>query len=232
MKIEMELGKLRDALVNAKAMPELIAHHQKELESGFRHASLVTPAEKTPPNRVVKGPQLPLPKMEQISTRTKRREPEGSEPELSKVERLMLIALAQHPVGLSRKQVLIFTGYRHSGQTSSAFARLLAAAYVEARAGLLYITAWGLTALGPYESLPIGDELRAQLLNGSNDLLAVEKVILRRASEVYPAVIDRTTARGDYAHSGQTSSAFARLIAMNYLTKAPGGVRAAEELFG
>ncbi|HSX22294.1 MAG TPA: DUF87 domain-containing protein [Gaiellaceae bacterium] len=151
---------------------------------------------------------------------------------LPKCERSMLIALAQHPRGLTRKQVLIFSGYRHSGTTTKAFARLLAEGLAQSSQGLMVATPEGLRALGDYEPLPIGDELRAQLLNGGGDLSAMEKEILRRACEAYPQAIDRTSARGDYAHSGSTTKSFARLIAMNYVKKVRGGVLAAEELFG
>ncbi len=151
---------------------------------------------------------------------------------LSKCERAIMIALAQHPDGLTRKQVLIFTGYRHSGTTTTAFARLIAEEYVETRQGLLVATPRGLITLGPYEKLPVGDALRASLLNGHSDLSTMEQALLRRVCEVYPNPIDRTAARGDYAHSGSTTTAFARLIALNYIKKARGGVVAADELFG
>jgi hypothetical protein len=147
------------------------------------------------------------------------------------MERLMLVALAQHPDGLTRKQVLIFSGYRHSGSTTSAFARLLADEYAEKSHGMLVATSRGMVTLGDFDPLPLGDDLRATLLNGHSDLSTMEKEILRRTCEVYPESISRESARGDYAHSGSTTSAFARLIAMNYVVKAPGGIRAAEELF-
>jgi len=151
---------------------------------------------------------------------------------LSKCERSMLAALAQHPRGLTRKQVLIFSGYRHSGTTTSAFARLIADGFAVSGAGLLTATSAGLSKLGDYDPLPTGDALRTQLLNGSGDLSQMEKEILRRVCDAYPEIVDRTTARGNYAHSGSTTSAFARLIAMNYVKKVRGGVLAAEELFG
>ena len=144
----------------------------------------------------------------------------------------MLAVLAQHPRGLTRKQILIFSGYRHSGTTTQAFARLLSEGCAESRQGLMFATPAGLEKLGDYEPLPTGDELRARLLNGSSDLSVMEKEILRRVCDAYPEAIDRTSARGDYAHSGSTTSAFARLIAMNYVKKVRGGVLAAEELFG
>jgi hypothetical protein len=71
----------------------------------------------------------------------------GTDPEasvgdgpFSKCERTLLIVLAQHPRGLSRKQALIFSGYRHSGTTTTAFAHLLADRVVESRAGRLVAT--------------------------------------------------------------------------------------------
>jgi hypothetical protein len=151
---------------------------------------------------------------------------------LSKCERSMLAVLAQHPRGLSRKQVLIFSGYRHSGTTTSAFARLLSEGLASSGNGMLVATPAGLDKLGDYDPLPTGDALRGQLLNGHGDLSQMEKEILRRVCDAYPETVDRTTARGNYAHSGSTTSAFARLIAMNYVKKVRGGVLAAEELFG
>jgi len=177
--------------------------------------------------RAVRGPQLALPVIEKPSPT-----PAVTSAELKHVERAMLVALAQHPGGLTRKQVLIFTGYRHSGTTTTAFARILERGFAEARLGVLFATSAGLEAIGDYDPLPTGDALRAKLLNGGDDLSQMEKEILRRVCEGYPDVVDRTTARGDYKHSGSTTTAFARLIAMNYVTKARGGVRAAEELFG
>jgi hypothetical protein len=157
---------------------------------------------------------------------------DGSDRPLSKCERMMLVALAQHPNGLSRKQVLIFSGYRHSGTTTTAFGYLISKGFAQSSGGRMSVTGSGMHELGDYDPLPVGDDLRRRLLNGSNDLSTMEKEILRRVCDVYPEPIDRTTARGDYAHSGSTTTAFARLIAMNYLTKVRGGVRAAEELFG
>lgn len=144
----------------------------------------------------------------------------------------MLVALAQHPSGLTRKQVLVFSGYRHSGTVTKAFARMLAEGFAESDKGVMTVTAAGRDKIGDYEPLPVGDDLRRNLLNGSSKLNTMEKEILRRACEVYPQPIDRTSARGDYAHSGSITKAFARLIAMNYVTKVRGGIVAAQELFG
>ena len=168
-------------------------------------------------------------------TATKTREPsQATTPAdaLSKCESTLLAALAQHPRGLSRKQILIFSGYRNSGSTNRAFARLISDGFVVSFSGFLTATDRGLDKLGDYEPLPVGDELRARLLNGSSDLALVEKEILRRVCDAYPEPIDRTSARGDYANSGSTNRAFARLITMNYVKKVRGGVLAAEELFG
>jgi hypothetical protein len=168
------------------------------------------------PNRVVRGPQLALP---------------TTEGAFSRLERAIMIALAQHPDGLTRKQVLVFTGYANSGTVGAAFAKLIAGGHAESRNGQLAITASGVSVLGGYEPLPLGDELRASLLHGNSSLSALEKEILGNVCAAYPNVIDRTTARGKYANSGTVGAAFAKLITMGYVHKAPGGTRAAEELF-
>lgn len=152
--------------------------------------------------------------------------------DLSKCERTLLVVLAQHPTGVTRKQALTFAGYARSGTTNAAFARLLALTYARSQGTHLIPTEQGATALGSWEPLPIGDALRARLLNGSSDLSGVEKVLLGAACAAYPNMVARREALGTYARSGTTNAAFARLIAMGYLRKVSGGIVAGEELFG
>lgn len=163
---------------------------------------------------------------------------EDATDELSKCERLMLTTLAQHPDGLTRKQVLVFIGYSHSGTTTTAFGRLYTRGWIASQGvGVLGITGEGKRVLGSYVGLPVGDQLRHDLLHGdlslnANALSEAEKVILKNVCEVYPLAISRTEARGHYSHSGTTTTAFSRLIRMGYLQKHPHGIVAAKELFG
>ena len=145
----------------------------------------------------------------------------------------MLIALAQHPGGLTKKQVHVHTGYASSGSTSAAFADLARDGWAAADGNRLAITVRGLDALGPFDPLPLGDELRAWLLAGDK-LSTMEKALLDEICAAYPqpvakgAVLEKT----GYASSGSTSAAFAKLVAYNYaIPQGASMLKAAEELF-
>lgn len=147
--------------------------------------------------------------------------------------RAILTALAQHPDGLTKGQILIHTGYRSSGPVSSCFADLARNGWTEVRAGRVTITDAGFKALGPYNPLPTGADLRDHLLNGSK-CSTMEKAMLRALFDAYPDSIGKGVIleRTGYASSGPTSAAFARLVALGYASKeGRGHLRASERLF-
>ncbi|MGH9644405.1 MAG: hypothetical protein ACRD3Q_18540 [Terriglobales bacterium] len=147
--------------------------------------------------------------------------------------RAMLTTLAQHQEGLTKKQILIHTGYRSSGPVSTCFADILREEWVSAVGSKLQITSKGLEALGPFDPLPTGAELRQQLLTGSK-CSTMEKAMLRELFESHPhglpkgQILERT----GYASSGPVSSAFARLVALGYAVQSGRSeLRASEDLF-
>jgi hypothetical protein len=149
------------------------------------------------------------------------------------MHRAMLIALAQHPEGLTKKQILVHTGYASSGPVSTAFADLARDGHVAAEGNRLQVTRAGLAALGPFDPLPLGDELREWLLSGDK-LSTMEKALLRSVCDAYPNAISKgdVLAKANYASSGPVSSAFAKLVAYNYvIPQGPSMLKAAEELF-
>jgi hypothetical protein len=153
--------------------------------------------------------------------------------DLPKMHRAMLIALAQHQDGLTKQQILVHTTYASSGPVSKAFADLARESYVELDGNRLRITDAGLAALGSFDPLPVGDELRAWLLNGDK-LSTMEKALLTRICDAYPNAIRKGEIldQAGYASSGPVSAAFAKLVAYNYAV--PHGkstLKAAEELF-
>lgn len=160
--------------------------------------------------------------------------PSSSGTPLKAMHRAMLTALAQHPHGLSKKQILIHTGYASSGPVSTAFADLARGGAVTAAGPGLQITSEGLRQLGDYEKLPLGDALRAHLLS-SGRLSTMEAALLRAICDAYPqpirkgAVLEAT----GYKSSGPVSSAFAKLVKFNYVrSQGPALLIATEELFG
>jgi hypothetical protein len=149
------------------------------------------------------------------------------------MHRAMLIALAQHPDGLTKKQILVHTGYASSGPVSTAFADLTRQDFVESQGTRLVITPLGTHTLGDFEPLPVGDALREWLLSG-NKLNGMEKALLFRICEAYPEAIRKgdVLERAGYASSGPVSSAFAKLVAYNYaIPQGASMLKAAEELF-
>ena len=152
---------------------------------------------------------------------------------LPRMERAMLVALAQHPDGLSRRKIRIHTGYRDSGAVSAAFARLLREAWVKDAGANLVITQSGLRKLGRYEPLPVGDELRKSLLT-SDKLPIMERKMLVAICDAFPKTITRGRVRevAGYQDSGATSAALAHLVALDYVVKNGGELSATPELFG
>lgn len=147
--------------------------------------------------------------------------------------RAILTALAQHREGLTKGQILVHTGYRSSGPVSACFAELARNGWMVPDRGGVAITEQGLQALGAYEPLPTGADLRQHLLNGGK-CSTMEKAMLKVLFEAYPesiakgAILEAT----GYASSGPVSAAFARLVALGYARKAGHGtLTAAQELF-
>jgi hypothetical protein len=152
---------------------------------------------------------------------------------LAKMHRAMLTALAQHPDGLTKKQILVHTGYASSGPVSTAFANLAREGWVAADGYRLRLTIPGHAALGDYEPLPVGDELRAWLLSGDK-LSGMEKALLAQICDAYPEAIRKgdVLEKAQYASSGPVSTAFAKLVAYHYaIPQGASMLKAADELF-
>lgn len=144
-------------------------------------------------------------------------DPENSA-QLSKMARTMLTVLAQHPDGLTKSQILVHAEYRSSGSVSSTFAQLVTNGWVSIGAGRMMITSKGLSELGPYEPLPTGAALLQHLLDG-NKLSKMEKALLSSVAKEYPSDVSKghVLEQTGYASSGSVSSAFAKLVACNYV---------------
>lgn len=144
----------------------------------------------------------------------------------------MLIALAQHPAGLTRKKLRIHSGYADSGPTSKAMAAIIEAGWVALDGEKLVIGSAGLAALGPFDPLPTGAALLKHILDG-NRLKPAAKKMLKVICEAFPAPISRTEIRerSGYADSGPTSKALAHLVKLDYVTVYGRDLRAADELF-
>lgn len=153
--------------------------------------------------------------------------------ELSKCERAILTAYAQNPDGITRQSALIFAGYRASGDTSKAFARLISEGWIIQVGAGHAVTKLGLDALGEFTRLPTGDKLRDQIRNGAR-FSPVERKLIGVIFDSYPKDISRsdTIMGAGYRPSGDTSKALAKFVAMGYVEKIGNSMlRASAKLF-
>ena len=138
--------------------------------------------------------------------------------QLSRMERSFLTALAQHPDGLTKRQLLTHTDYASSGPVSATFARMVRESWVdEPIQSSLRITAAGLAVLGPFEPLPKGAALR-ELRLSSPKLSPMEKAILGVLFGNYPHGITKREILGatGYASSGPVSATFAKFVRLGW----------------
>lgn len=130
---------------------------------------------------------------------------------LGKCERSLLSTLAQFPDGCSRKKLILLSGYCWSGSTQNALGKLRSLGLVEgSNSGTIRITKDGL-ACGPFESLPVGEELIRYWLTFPH-FGKCEREMLRALSQ-HPNGLDRDAlleATG-YEWSGSTQNALGTL---------------------
>lgn len=147
--------------------------------------------------------------------------------------RKMLMALAQHPDGLTKPQILLHAGYASSGPVSTSFADILKKGWAGTSGSRLVITEDGTTELGDFDPLPTGSDLLDFLLTG-NKLDKLEKALLKTCCDVYPEEISKSEIldRARYKSSGPVSTAFAKLVRYTYLVSSGRSMlRASEALF-
>lgn len=157
---------------------------------------------------------------------------EKSEINIGKGERIVLIAIAQHPDGVDREQITILTGYKRSSRDAY-IQRLIQKEYcmIEYFSNNIYVTKKGISFLGnDYQPLPTGDELREYWLN---KLPAGEKICFEKIVDYFPDSIsrDKLSEMTDYKRSSR--DAYLQRLAQRKLIKIlPGSaVIASEKLF-
>lgn len=153
---------------------------------------------------------------------------------LSRMQREFLTVLAQHPEGLTKGRLLAIAAYSSNGATSRTFAQFMADGWTTApQPGSLRVTDAGLAALGPYDPLPDGEELR-QLRLRHRALGSFEQKVLEILFARYPDGVAKgeILQEAGYSSNGATSRAFAKLARMGWAEKStPGSLRAADFFF-
>lgn len=152
---------------------------------------------------------------------------------LSKMERAMLTAMAQHPRGLSKAQILLHADYTACGKTSTAFAKFAAMDWMRGEGGVFTITQGGRLALGRFKPLPVGAAMRELLLSEQSKLETMEKALLAVLFKRYPGAVakGKILEDADYTACGKTSTAFAKLARLGYAVKHKGALAASPDLF-
>lgn len=180
-----------------------------------------------PVSTITRPPAAPVRKPKNIEL------PKDDHSELSRMERALLVALAQHPKGLTKQQICIFAGYQPSGPVSVAYARFYAHGWMQPIGGGLWgIQHSGLEILGSFEPLPTGAALRDRVLSDSR-MPDMERKLLAALFESYPNPLSKTEVceRAGYKPSGPVSVAFGKFNRIGWMVKSGGGFVAGSEFF-
>jgi len=145
-------------------------------------------------------------------------------------ERKILVALAQHPNGLTREQLGIITGYRRSTRNTY-LQRLQAAhciAFVNGDRALIKDSA--LKDLGDVGAPTHGVELQQFWLDKLGQ--GGERKILELLIEIYPKSIERETLSEQLGYARSSRNTYLQRLAAGHLVTSVGtSVRASDELF-
>jgi len=153
----------------------------------------------------------------------------GAGEPLARGERACLVAIAQHPEGVTREQLTVLTGYKRSSRDTYV-QRLGAAGYVETGERILATDA-GIAALGAdFAPLPTGEELQRYWLER---LPQGERVILERLLPAYPEPVSREALTEATGYKRSSRDTYLQRLGARELvvTERDGTIRAAEQLF-
>lgn len=137
----------------------------------------------------------------EIPKKSSRSEPAitGDGENMGRCERAILSVLAQHHGGRSKSQVSILSSYSiKSSGFSNALSALRTKGWLVGGRDKMQITEEGISALGPYEPLPTGQDLLEYWLSGRH-LGRCEREILKVLADAYP---DSLTKLGTAERSG------------------------------
>lgn len=226
-------GKAEQAAEDAEA----IRQRQTAIEACLRElrffAGADVPVSVTAPPPRQRPQQAPA-----VETRREQRQPPSPSPAASngagaplpKGEGVILIAIAQHPAGVTRPQLTQLTGYKKSSRDTYV-SRLREKRHVYTAGDRIFATEFGIDALGEnYEPLPTGDRLRAWWLGRIPE---GERRVLQAIIARYPdaASRDEITEAVGYQKSSRDTY-ISRLGARELVIADRSGVRAVDELFG
>lgn len=145
--------------------------------------------------------------------------------------RRMMIALAQRPQGLNRKQLGARAGLSSkSGTFDTYLSRARQASWIRNAGDKMILTDGGLRELGEYEPLPIGEDLIAYWLGKVGGGAAR---ILRALCDRYPESLTREQLgiAANLSHTSGTFDTYLSRLRTLELIEGRGEIKASEELF-
>lgn len=158
----------------------------------------------------------------------------GAGQKMGKAERKFLTVLAQRQgKRTTRNQVAIFAGYSStSGHVDNTLGALRSAGLAEGGGEDVRITEAGLAALGDFDPLPTGEDLRRYWLEHAGG--KAERAMLEVILKAYPATLTRdevAEAASYNVTSGHVDNTLGRLRSMDLIQGPGSAIRASEELF-
>ncbi len=152
--------------------------------------------------------------------------------ELPKVNRAFLTVMAQHRRPLTRNQVAIFAGYSSkSGHVDNTLGALRSAGYATGGRDGIEITAAGLAALGEWEPLPTGKDLRDYWCR---ELDKAQSAMFAVLCQVYPDSMTRdqvAEAAGYSKASGHVDNTLGALRSRDLIVGGRNAIKASDTLF-
>ena len=147
--------------------------------------------------------------------------------------RRMMIALAQRPAGLSKKQIGVRAGLSStSGTFGTYLGRMRSQGWIDGSNDLLRITEAGLKDLGDYDPLPTGRDLLAYWLGELGKSGAAR--MLEALASAYPKTVSAADLGewvGMSAGSGTFGTYLGKLRTLELIEGSKAALRASEELF-
>jgi uncharacterized protein len=151
--------------------------------------------------------------------------------EISGGERKILTALAMYPQGRSKNQVGVLSGYKvGGGGFNNYLSGLRTKGFIEGGGQRITITDAGLSALGPFDPLPTGNDLIQYWLG---QLDKAQSSILSALIDVYPKQMDKAAlgaATGYEPGGGGFNNALSRLRTLE-LIEGRGEMKASDDFF-
>lgn len=178
--------------------------------------------------------ERPIQKPQQNARTVQKSEYHDGGTPIGKVHRAFLTVLANRQgKSTSRNQLAVFSGYsaksRHVDNTISA---CRTAGWLDGSSNALRITDAGLAALGPFDALPSGDDLRAYWIREAG---AAPGAMLKALADVYPRTLsrDEVAEASNYSvQSRHVDNSLSYLRTLELIEGDRSALRASEELFG